>query len=94
MLECRDQIEHHIYWQPRMGSALFWFENWIELGALYFVTPPEFFCDKSVQNIYDVVQDGVCDEDKLKTILPEELAVHIIEHIPPPVVHEELDSPF
>lgn len=58
MLECRDIIEHQILWQPKMGSALFWFENWTGLGALYFVTPPDFVCDESVNNIFDVVKDG------------------------------------
>ncbi|XP_019244346.1 PREDICTED: uncharacterized protein LOC109224216 [Nicotiana attenuata] len=51
MLECRDNIEHKILWQPKMGSALFWFENWTGLGALYFITPPDFLCDESVQNV-------------------------------------------
>lgn len=54
MLELRDLVEHHILYQPRMGSSLFWFDNLIELGALYFVTPPDFFCDESIHNIYDV----------------------------------------
>lgn len=62
MLECRDLIEHQILWHPKMGSSLFWFENWIGLGALYFVTPPHFICDESIHNIYDVITDGQWDE--------------------------------
>lgn len=58
MLECRDIIEQQIVWQPKMGSSLFWFDNLTGLGALYLVTPPDFFCDESIHNIYDVVHEG------------------------------------
>nr|XP_016457134.1 PREDICTED: uncharacterized protein LOC107781021 [Nicotiana tabacum] len=61
MLECRDLIEHQILWKPNMGSALFWFENWTGIGALYFVTTPDFVCDESIQNIYDVVVNDQWD---------------------------------
>lgn len=94
MLECRDLIEHQIGWHPRMGSALFWYENWTGLGTLYFITPPEFVIDDSVNNVYDVVQDGAWDVDKLMEVLPEEYSVHILENIKPPVAHEVLDNPF
>lgn len=57
MLECRDIIEQQIVWHPKMGSSLFWFENWTGLGSLYFVTPPDFYCDVCIHNIFDVVQD-------------------------------------
>lgn len=46
MIECRYYMEHQIVWQPKMGSSLFWFENWTGLGALYFITPPDFFVMK------------------------------------------------
>nr|XP_016458897.1 PREDICTED: uncharacterized protein LOC107782527 [Nicotiana tabacum] len=36
MLECRDLIEHQIYWKLRMGSAQFWFDNWTEMGPYIF----------------------------------------------------------
>ncbi|XP_019232503.1 PREDICTED: uncharacterized protein LOC109213197 [Nicotiana attenuata] len=93
MLECRELVEHQIMWQPKMGSSLFWFENWTGLGALYFVTPPNFVVDESIQNIYDVVDNGQWDEGKIREALPEDLADHIIWQLKPPVVHEVLDKP-
>ncbi|XP_019252907.1 PREDICTED: uncharacterized protein LOC109231725 [Nicotiana attenuata] len=92
MLECRDIIEHKILWQPRMGSALFWYENWTGLGSLYFVTPPDFVCDETVHNIYDVVQNGQWDEERIKEILPEDIAAHILDNIQPPVECEKIDN--
>nr|XP_009608433.1 uncharacterized protein LOC104102441 [Nicotiana tomentosiformis] len=64
MIECKDHIRHQIAWQPKMGSSLFWFENWTGLGALYFITPPDFFCDESVQNVWEVVQSGAWDDHR------------------------------
>lgn len=94
MLECRDLIKHQIVWQPRMGSSLFWFDNWTGLGALYFFTPPDFYCDESVHNIYDVVQDGAWDEERIREILPEDLAMHILENVKPSLLHDTLDKAY
>ncbi|XP_019237995.1 PREDICTED: uncharacterized protein LOC109218121 [Nicotiana attenuata] len=77
-----------------MGSSLFWFENWTCLGSLYFVTPPDFVCDELIQNIYDVVDNGQWNEEKIREILPEELAEHILLQLKPPVMHEVLDKPW
>ncbi|XP_019257606.1 PREDICTED: uncharacterized protein LOC109235807 [Nicotiana attenuata] len=94
MLECRDSIEHLIKWHPRMGSSLFWFDNWTGLGALYFVVPPEFGIDDTIHNVYDVVEDGEWNMDRLMEILPAEYAIHIVESIRPPVVEADIDTPY
>ncbi|XP_019231693.1 PREDICTED: uncharacterized protein LOC109212501 [Nicotiana attenuata] len=93
MLECRDIVEHQILWKLRMGSSLFWFDNWTGLGSLYFVTPPEFLVDETVQNVNNVVVGGQWDEMQLTQILPNDLANHILENIPYPANSEELDKP-
>ncbi|XP_019241169.1 PREDICTED: uncharacterized protein LOC109221160 [Nicotiana attenuata] len=94
MLECRDLVEHQIYWKLKMGSSLFWFDNWTRLGALYFVTPPEFLVDETIQNVNDVVVEGQWEEDKIREILPEDLALHILDSIPAPSMYDELDKPI
>ncbi|XP_070010830.1 uncharacterized protein [Nicotiana sylvestris] len=94
MLECRDLIEHQILWQTKMGSSLFWYENWTGLGALYFLVPQDFGIDENVHNVHDVTLDGEWDVDRLFEMLPEELAVHILEKIKPPSTMRVLDRPF
>ncbi|XP_070002841.1 uncharacterized protein LOC142165887 [Nicotiana tabacum] len=94
MLECRDLIEHQIFWQTKKGSSLFWFENWIGLGALYFLVPQDFGIDETVQNVHEVTLDGGWDVDRLFERLPEDLAVHILEKIKPPSPQQILDVPF
>ncbi|XP_075074764.1 uncharacterized protein LOC142162321 [Nicotiana tabacum] len=93
MLECRDLIEHQILWQTKMGSSLFWYENWTGLEALYFLVPQDFGIDKNVHNVNDVTLYGEWDVDRLYEILPEDLAVHIMEKIKPPSPTQVLDRP-
>lgn len=94
MLEYKDIIEHQILWNTKMGSSLFWFENWTGLGALCFIIPPDFFCDESVQNVRDVVQENGWDEDRIRDLLLEDVADHILENLKPHITHEVLDKPY
>ncbi|XP_070050041.1 uncharacterized protein [Nicotiana tomentosiformis] len=93
-LECRELVEHQILWQIRMGSSLFWIDNWAGLGALYFITPPHFYCDEEVRNMRDVIHKDGWEVDKIMEILPEELALHILENINPPEQCEKLDISY
>ncbi|XP_060211977.1 uncharacterized protein LOC132639556 [Lycium barbarum] len=94
MLRARDAIDHLIWWQLTMGSFLFWFDNWSGLGPLYFLTPPDFYCDENINNIDDVVIDGRWNENILRNCLPEELAEHILHEVHPPSNPDELDKPW
>lgn len=77
-----------------MGSSLFWFENLTGLGALYFITLPNFYCDESVQNVNKVVQGNRWNEHKLRLLLHGELANHIVQNIKPQGGNFVLDKPF
>ncbi|XP_075080304.1 uncharacterized protein LOC142165824 [Nicotiana tabacum] len=93
MLECRDLIEHQIFWQTKRGSSLFWFENWTGLGALYFLVPQDFGIDETVHNVHDVTLDGEWDVDRLFEMLPQDISVHILEKVKPPSPQQVLDMP-
>ncbi|XP_060212013.1 uncharacterized protein LOC132639589 [Lycium barbarum] len=94
MLRARDAIDHLIWWQLRMGSSLFWFDNWSGLGPLYFLTPPDFYCDENINNVADVVIEGRWNENILRNCLPEELAEHILHEVHPPSSLHQLDKPW
>nr|XP_009777125.1 PREDICTED: uncharacterized protein LOC104226764 [Nicotiana sylvestris] len=94
MLECRDLIEHQIYWKLRMGSAQFWFDNWTDLGALYFQVPVEFGIDDDIHNVNDLVENGMWNVDKMFESLSEDLAHHIVQNIRPPTESSQLDTSF
>nr|XP_009795000.1 PREDICTED: uncharacterized protein LOC104241764 [Nicotiana sylvestris] len=91
MLERRDSTEHLIFWKLKMGSSLFWFDNWTCLGSLYFVIPPEFIVDEIIHNVSYVVVEGQWDEHKIREILPGDLAMHTIQD---PSMNDELDKPI
>uniref|UniRef100_A0A1U7WLP0 Uncharacterized protein LOC104225115 n=1 Tax=Nicotiana sylvestris TaxID=4096 RepID=A0A1U7WLP0_NICSY len=61
------------------------------LGALYFLVHRDFGID---ENVHDVTLDGDWDVDRLFEMLPEELAVHILEKIKPLSTMRVLDRPF
>ncbi|XP_075111465.1 uncharacterized protein LOC142181808 [Nicotiana tabacum] len=65
-----------------------------EGGALYFVTPTDFFCDETTQNVYDVVNGGGWDYVKLYDLLPEEFSKHILDNIAPPTSSNIMDKPI
>ncbi|XP_019234932.1 PREDICTED: uncharacterized protein LOC109215344 [Nicotiana attenuata] len=44
--------------------------------------------------MYDVVEEGAWNVDRLLEVLPEEYALHIVETIKPPPKHDVLDVPY
>ncbi|XP_070012048.1 uncharacterized protein [Nicotiana sylvestris] len=64
------------------------------LGALYFLVPRDFGIDETVHNVYDVTLDSEWDVDRLFELLPEDLAVHIMEKIKPHSPQQVLDMLF
>ncbi|XP_060182578.1 uncharacterized protein LOC132612299 [Lycium barbarum] len=90
MLQARDLIEQHIWWQTKMGNALFWYDNWTGLGALYYVTTGDTYDDR-IQNVSEMVIDGNWDEARLELLLPGDIVQHIRDTIKPPMMIEEKD---
>ncbi|XP_060195442.1 uncharacterized protein LOC132624727 [Lycium barbarum] len=93
MLEARDLIEHQIWWQVRKGDSQFWFDNWIGLGALYYVNPGNTY-DERIQNVKEMVVQGRWNRGKLMEVLFEDIVDHIMENITPPREEREFDRPW
>ncbi|XP_060200474.1 uncharacterized protein LOC132628729 [Lycium barbarum] len=94
MLQARDLMDHQIWWQLRMGSSLFWFDNWSGLGPLYFIVPPEFQCNEAIQNVSDVVIDGRWHVPAIGNNFPEDLAEYILTEVKPPAKPGVIDKPW
>ncbi|XP_070005983.1 uncharacterized protein [Nicotiana sylvestris] len=62
-------------------------------GTIFFLDPQDFGIDENVHNVHDVTLDGEWDVDKLFEMLPEDLAIHILEKIKPPSPQQVLDMP-
>lgn len=76
-----------------MGSAQFWFDNWTEMGALYFHMPAHFPIDENIQNVNEMVENGIWNSNKLSQTLIEDWVNHILQNIRPPTDCAELDTP-
>ncbi|XP_060178090.1 uncharacterized protein LOC132608026 [Lycium barbarum] len=94
MLKAKDLIDHQIWWQLRMGSSLFWFDNWSGLGPLYFIVPSEFQCNEAIENVSDVVTDGRWHVPAIRNNLPKDLAEYILTEVKPPAKPGEIDKPW
>ncbi|XP_060194951.1 uncharacterized protein LOC132624144 [Lycium barbarum] len=94
MLQARDLIDHEIWWQLRIGFLLLWFDNWVGLGPLCFLTEPDFYCDENVNNVYDVVTEGRWNETVIRNCLLKELAEFIMTEVQPPSRGNDLDVPY
>lgn len=66
-----EEMEHEIWWQPKVGNSSFWFDNWTKLGALYFINDSPVINDEG--EIQDFIVNGQWARDKLQESLSEEL---------------------
>ncbi|XP_070048893.1 uncharacterized protein [Nicotiana tomentosiformis] len=87
----RRKMDHY---QGLLTKVMDKLQAWKGLGALYFIVPPDFVINDPINNVYEMVQDGVWDLDRLMEVLPEDYAVHIMENIKPPVPTKILDKPY
>lgn len=58
------------------------------------MVPHDFRIDDSVHNVFDVVEQGTWEVDRLLELLPEEYAMQIVDNIKPPQSQNELDKPY
>ncbi|XP_075092253.1 uncharacterized protein LOC142172518 [Nicotiana tabacum] len=79
-----------LWWNFRTKPSLW---SSFVLGHYIFLVPQDFGIDETVQNVHEVTIDGGWDVDRLFEMLPEDLAVHIIEKIKPPSPQQVLDVP-
>lgn len=35
MLNDRDKVEHFLWWEPKSGKSIIWFNNWTKFGPLF-----------------------------------------------------------
>ncbi|XP_060212295.1 uncharacterized protein LOC132639929 [Lycium barbarum] len=94
MIKHRDEIEYEIWWKVQQGNSYFWFDNWSGLGALYYITPPNFVCDPTIILVKEAANEGLWDEDMHRRALPVELADHIVQNIKPPDENMQEDKAY
>ncbi|XP_070017599.1 uncharacterized protein [Nicotiana sylvestris] len=106
-LEFYQPLITKFFWSSTVGGTSRHWASWntlcmpVEKGGIgfrswgtIFLVPQDFGIDENVHNVHDVTLDGEWDVDRLFELLPEELAVHILEKIKPPSTMRVLDRLF
>ncbi|XP_075079806.1 uncharacterized protein LOC142165070 [Nicotiana tabacum] len=84
------------FWSSSVGGTSRHWALWnslcmpVEEGG---IVPQDFGIDETVQYVHEVTLDGEWDMDRLFEMLPEDLAVHILEKIKPPSPQQVLGMP-
>ncbi|KAH0651617.1 hypothetical protein KY285_031747 [Solanum tuberosum] len=81
MIKITEEVEHDIWWQIKSGNSSFWFDNWTRQGALYF-TEGELTQDEELE-VKDFIINDEWNEDKLRSVISEEMVQHITMNIRP-----------
>lgn len=57
MLLLRDKVEERMVWKINIGESNFWWENWLEKGALAKLIP--YNCRSSKSLVKDYIINGI-----------------------------------
>ncbi|KAH0664078.1 hypothetical protein KY284_029009 [Solanum tuberosum] len=92
MMTVKDEVEHNIWWQVKAGNSSFWFDNWTQQGALYYVDG-ENAIEKELK-VQELIRGGEWDIQGLRSKLSEEMTTHVVENTKPPTDSQRNDTPW
>ncbi|XP_070045237.1 uncharacterized protein [Nicotiana tomentosiformis] len=94
MLNAREEVEHEIMWEMKSGTTSIWHENWIGIGSLYHVLPPEFPIDEELEDVVQLRQERAWNEQLIHQSFPEDITDHIIQNVHFDDTEELWDRPY
>ncbi|WMV24324.1 hypothetical protein MTR67_017709 [Solanum verrucosum] len=94
MLQARDSIDQEIWWEPRCGQSSLWYDNWTQLGALYYILPISNGLDNNLEEINQITLNGRWNINLLKELLNEEICHKVLKVLGNYKVSEERDFPW
>lgn len=94
MLKARDYFDQEIWWQPNSGKSSIMFDNWTQLGALYYYLPISHSNELMEMNIDKLMQDDKWNEGKLRDIFSQEVVDRVINNLQLDQKIEASDYPF
>lgn len=89
----KELIEHQFWWQTKIGNAKFKSELitgqvWVDYTMLHLMTT------LMRVEVYEVMNSGRWNTDKLAELLPEDIVQHIINTVQPPCLEKDMDKPW
>lgn len=76
MLLLRDKVEERMVWKINIGESNFWWDNWLEKGALAKSIP--YNCRSSKSLVKDYIINGIWNIDRHRLVVPEDMVRQII----------------
>ncbi|KAH0712378.1 hypothetical protein KY289_008337 [Solanum tuberosum] len=81
MVMVREEVEHEIWWQIKAVNSSFWYDNWTQQGALYYIE--ENGPDRSELEVRSFFNNNGWNRGKLESVVSEDMARYIMESINP-----------
>ncbi|KAH0685852.1 hypothetical protein KY284_016405 [Solanum tuberosum] len=76
MLENREIIEQHLWWEPKGGTSTIWYDNWSTLGPLHLL-PLESQTCHPMRDIEEFLTTDGWDFENMKNYVPEYVVNHV-----------------
>lgn len=81
MLEARDCVDQQIWWKSNCGHSSVWFDNWTQLGALYYYFPISHSNNFDFEEVKQLIIQGHWNEKLMLQLLPEDVCKHVQNEI-------------
>lgn len=92
LVSIREDVEHNIWRQVKIGNSSFWFDNWTRQGTLYYVEGENTTEDEL--EVRDFIENREWNLHKLRSKLFEEMVYYIVENIKPHSKEQSNDKPW
>ncbi|KAK6789639.1 hypothetical protein RDI58_013439 [Solanum bulbocastanum] len=94
MLHTRHNNDEEIWWKSRCAQSSLWYDNWTQLGALYYILPISDGLDNNLEEVNQITLNGRRIIDLLKELLNEEICHNVRKVLGNYKVLEERDFPW
>lgn len=93
MINCREEVEQYLWWEPKSGNSSIWFENWSNLGPLYLHQSETHSCHP-LKDISEFITEEGWNYGKMKDMVPEYVISHVRDNLEPVTYDNIMDKPW
>ncbi|KAH0696402.1 hypothetical protein KY289_013884 [Solanum tuberosum] len=94
MLEARDLIDQHIWWEAKCGHSSIWYDNWSQLGALHYIVPLDSARNVQLDEVKQCFLNGEWNYDLLQTSFGDDISRHVIQLLRSSEDEQQWDKPW
>lgn len=94
MLEDRDLIDQHIWWEPKCGHSSIWYDNCSQLEAFNYIMPIESTRNIQLAEVKHQILNGEWNSGLLELIFGEDFSRHVSQLLRNSEDEEQQDGPW